>query len=82
MRNIIAALALACMAVFIDATLHPAQAQIGDIDSAINKAGRPRMLSQRLGQADLPIGPDIDSERTAKILDGANAPFDRPLVEV
>ena len=82
MRNIIAALALACMAVFIDATLHPAQAQIGDIDSAINKAGRQRMLSQRMAKAYLQIGQDIDSERSAKILDGSIALFDRQLVEL
>ncbi len=82
MRNIIAAVALACMAVLIDAAGNPAQAQISDINSAINKAGRQRMLSQRLAKAYLQVGQDIDSERSAKILDVSIALFDRQLVEL
>jgi hypothetical protein len=67
---------------FVDAALHPAQAQISDINAAINKAGRQRMLSQRMAKAYLQVGQGIDPERSKKILDGSIALFDRQLVEL
>ena len=59
-----------------------AQAQVADINSAINKAGRQRMLSQRMAKAYLQIGLNVDLERSKRTLDGAIALFDRQLVEL
>jgi len=59
-----------------------AQAQIVDLNSAINKAGRQRMLSQRMAKAYFQIGQAVDVDRSKKILDTSMAQFDRQLVEL
>jgi hypothetical protein len=59
-----------------------ALAQITDINSAINKAGRQRMLSQRMAKAYFQIGQQVEVERSKKILDASVATFDRQLVEL
>jgi hypothetical protein len=59
-----------------------AWAQIADINSAINKAGRQRMLSQRIAKAYFQIGQDVDVDRSRSVLDGSIALFDRQLVEL
>lgn len=59
-----------------------AHAQITDLNSAINKAGRQRMLSQRLAKVYFQIGQQVDQERSRKVLDGSIALFDRQLVEI
>ncbi|WP_153132976.1 type IV pili methyl-accepting chemotaxis transducer N-terminal domain-containing protein [Dechloromonas hortensis] len=59
-----------------------ALAQIGDLHSAINKAGRERMLSQRMAKAYFQIGQQIEVERSSKLLDASIAQFDRQLVEL
>ena len=59
-----------------------AQADIADISSAINKAGRQRMLSQRMAKAYFQIGLGIEVERSRKILDQSVAQFERQLVEL
>lgn len=59
-----------------------ALAQISDINSAINKAGRQRMLSQRMAKAYFQIGQQIDVDRSRKVLDSSVAAFDRQLVEL
>jgi nitrate/nitrite-specific signal transduction histidine kinase len=59
-----------------------ALAQISDINAAINKAGRQRMLSQRMAKAYFQIGLQIDTERSKKVLDSSVAAFDRQLVEL
>jgi len=59
-----------------------ALAQITDINSAINKAGRQRMLSQRMAKAYFQIGQQVEVERSKKILDSSVATFDRQLVEL
>ena len=59
-----------------------ALAQISDINAAINKAGRQRMLSQRMAKAYFQIGLQIDTERSRKVLDSSVAAFDRQLVEL
>ncbi|MDP2809394.1 MAG: type IV pili methyl-accepting chemotaxis transducer N-terminal domain-containing protein [Rhodocyclaceae bacterium] len=56
--------------------------QIADVNSAINKAGRQRMLSQRIAKTYLQIGQNIDVDRSRRVLDGSIALFDRQLVEL
>ncbi len=60
----------------------PAKAQITDINTAINKAGRERMLSQRMAKAYFQLGQDIDTHRSQRVLDSSIALFDRQLVEL
>ncbi len=72
------ALLLLIFGMFSEAAL----AQISDINSAINKAGRQRMLSQRLAKTYLQIGLGVDAERSNRALDTAIALFDRQLVEL
>jgi nitrate/nitrite-specific signal transduction histidine kinase len=57
-------------------------AQIADINSAINKAGRQRMLSQRIAKAYFQLGQNVDPERSQRVLDSSIALFDRQLVEL
>jgi hypothetical protein len=59
-----------------------ALAQVTDLNSAINKAGRQRMLSQRMAKAYFQIGQQVDVERSRKVLDSSVALFDRQLVEL
>ena len=59
-----------------------AMAQIADLNSAINKAGRQRMLSQRMAKAYFQIGQQVEVERSKKILDASVSVFDRQLVEL
>ncbi|MDP2879969.1 MAG: type IV pili methyl-accepting chemotaxis transducer N-terminal domain-containing protein [Azonexus sp.] len=72
----------ALLAFFLSLAGNDALAQISDINSAINKAGRQRMLSQRMAKAYFQIGQQIDVDRSRKILDGSIAVFDRQLVEL
>jgi len=48
-----------------------AQAQISDINSAINKAGRERMLSQRMAKAYFQLGLGVDVDRSKRVLDSS-----------
>jgi nitrate/nitrite-specific signal transduction histidine kinase len=57
-------------------------AQITDLNSAINKAGRQRMLSQRMAKAYFQIGQQVEVDRSKKVLDASVALFDRQLVEL
>ena len=59
-----------------------ALAQITDLNSAINKAGRQRMLSQRMAKAYFQIGQQVEDDRSKKVLDASVALFDRQLVEL
>ena len=51
-----------------------ASAQIADINSAINKAGRQRMLSQRMAKAYFQLGQTVDVERSQRVLDSSIRP--------
>ena len=59
-----------------------ALAQISDINVAINKAGRQRMLSQRMAKAYFQIGQQVDVDRSKRVLENSVAAFDRQLVEL
>ncbi len=59
-----------------------AEAQISDINSAINKAGRERMLSQRMAKAYFQLGMGVDTDRSKRVLDASISMFDRQLVEL
>lgn len=59
-----------------------AQAQVADLNDAINKAGRQRMLSQRMAKAWLALVHKTESSSAQLILDRSMALFDRQLVEL
>ncbi len=57
-------------------------AQVNDLNDAINKAGRQRMLSQRVAKAYLAVGQTIAVPRAQSVLATSMALFDRQLVEL
>ena len=57
-------------------------AQVSDLGDAINKAGRQRMLSQRMGKAWLALVHGIEKTNAQLVLDKSMALFDRQLVEL
>ena len=59
-----------------------AHAQVHDMGDAINKAGRQRMLSQRMGKAWLALVHGIEKPMAQQVLDKSLALFDRQLVEL
>ena len=59
-----------------------ARAQVSDLNDAINKAGRQRMLSQRMAKAWLALVHRTESSAAQPILDRSMALFDRQLVEL
>ncbi|MEY4882166.1 MAG: hypothetical protein RIS34_20 [Pseudomonadota bacterium] len=62
--------------------LPPARAQVMNLNDAINKAGRQRMLSQRLGKAWLALLQGVETANAQSVLDRSLALFDRQLVEL
>ncbi len=56
--------------------------QVMDINDAINKAGRQRMLSQRVAKSYMALGQHVETGLTEKILSLSMALFDRQLVEL
>jgi len=58
------------------------QAQVTDLNDAINKAGRQRMLSQRMGKAWLALVHQTASANAQVVLDRSMALFDRQHVEL
>src|SRR5438105_1647738 len=52
------------------------------INSAINKSGRQRMLSQRMAKAYLQISLNVEPEAAKRLLDQSVALFDKQLVEL
>ncbi len=57
-------------------------AQVVDIADAINKAGRQRMLSQRMGKAWLALVHQTEGRSAQAVLDKSMALFDRQLAEL
>ena len=68
----------------ISACLLPsiAVSQVIDINDAINKAGRQRMLSQRAAKSYMAMGQKIQGDHADKILTASMALFDRQLAEL
>lgn len=60
----------------------PLRAQVTDLGDAINKAGRQRMLSQRMVKAYLALVHKIEPQAAQQVLDRSVALFDRQLVEL
>ena len=60
----------------------PALAQVADINDAINKAGRQRMLSQRISKAYLALVHKVEPPSAQQIMDRSISLFDRQLVEL
>ncbi len=59
-----------------------AAAETLTINAAINKAGRQRMLSQRMAKAYCQVGLGVEVERSKKILEQSAALFDKQLMEL
>jgi len=57
-------------------------AQVVDLNDAINKAGRQRMLSQRVAKAYLAAGQGVVTQRADEVLTASMALFERQLVEL
>ncbi len=57
-------------------------AQVTDLNDAINKAGRQRMLSQRMAKAYLAVGQRVVAQRGQDILGASMTLFDRQLGEL
>ncbi len=58
------------------------RAQVADLNDAINKAGRQRMLSQRMAKSYLATGQGVEPELAARTLTASMALFERQLVEL
>ena len=63
-------------------SLFAANAQVTDLQDAINKAGRQRMLSQRIAKSYLALVQGIETSSAQATLDKSLALFDRQLVEL
>lgn len=59
-----------------------ANAQVADLNDAINKAGRQRMLSQRASKAYLALVQNVESRNAQQVLDKSIALFERQLGEL
>lgn len=58
------------------------QAQVHNLGDAINKAGRQRMLTQRMGKAWMGLGQGIEPDTARRVLEQSMTLFDRQLVEL
>ena len=76
-RLFIAAAALAGMGAGMGA-----RAQVADLNDAINKAGRQRMLSQRASKAYLALAQQVETRSAQQVLDRSIALFERQLAEL
>ncbi len=60
----------------------PAHAQVAHLNDAINKAGRQRMLSQRMGKAWLALAHKVQESAARQVLEQSLALFERQLAEL
>lgn len=75
--------AAACVPLGLVASLPTsAHAQVTDLNDAINKAGRQRMLSQRMGKAWLALAHKADTPAARTVLQQSMALFDKQLTEL
>lgn len=81
MRKILSGLLRAALLVGVLAA-GSAQAQIANINDAINKAGSLRYTANRLAKAYFQLGMGVDVDRSKRILDTAIPMYDRRLVEL
>ena len=58
------------------------RAQVADLNDAINKAGRQRMLSQRASKAYLALVQKVEARSAQQVLDRSIALFDQQLIEL
>ena len=82
MKRLLAILAFVVLAFGLDAAGNSAQAQVTNINDAINKAGSLRYTANRLAKVYFQIGMGIDVDRSKRILDSAIAMYDRRVVEL
>lgn len=59
-----------------------ARAQIADLNEAINKAGRQRMLSQRMCKGYIALAQGVEPGLAQQVMDRSMAQFDRQLAEL
>ena len=59
-----------------------ARAQVANLNDAINKAGRQRMLSQRMGKAWLALAHKVQESTARQVLDQSIGLFERQLAEL
>jgi Type IV pili methyl-accepting chemotaxis transducer N-term len=81
-RDLLRTLALPAMTSVCTLAPHSAKAQVLSLNEAINKAGRQRMLSQRMAKAWLALGQGVNVPRAEKVLGDSMALFDRQFVEL
>ena len=77
-RSLITAAAASALTLALPA----ANAQVADLSDAINKAGRQRMLSQRMGKAWLAVLLSVEKTSAQLVLDKSITLFDRQLLEL
>ena len=82
MKKLLAVIAVAMLASFVDATGNPAEAQVANINDAINKAGSLRYTANRLAKVYFQIGMGVEVDRSRRILDSQIAMYDRRVVEL
>jgi hypothetical protein len=75
-------LAHAALAITLAPMLPAAHAQVADLGDAINKAGRQRMLSQRMAKAWLCLTLGVEKVSAQLVLDKSIALFERQLTEL
>ena len=73
-----------CLLAALALGLAPFQArpQVLDLNDAINKAGRQRMLSQRMAKCYMALGLEVQTADAERLMSASMALFDRQLVEL
>lgn len=78
-RTYLSTLAAAPLALWFTPVAHT---QVLDLPDAVNKAGRERMLSQRMAKAWLMLVSGIETQSAQRVLDKSMALFDRHITEL